>query len=282
MTELLGRIKDLGGILAGASATLYAFGFLVARARARALVGAHPEFALIDQAYVFAGVQFAVITVIALLVTAPLVIALHRAARWIASHLPDGIRPVFRLACILLLVCCTLGLLVAASAADGVFACGASSKPQFGFVRSAVLGQNDFGVLAVVLGSDVTALTGLWLWETRASAGPTRLLPLVLVVTIALQGFLLPLQIGAYFFDPGTQKLARVPNGISDLSLPLWIVDRGPEKTVLLSGAGDAGFSLVTVKNDALDGIARTGGVIGDILRYREIRCPANSSLRSQ
>ena len=282
MTELLGRIKDLGGILAGASAALYAFGFLVARARSRALVGAHPEFALIDQAYVFAGIQFAVITVIALLVTAPLVIALHRSARWIAPHLPESLRQIFRLICVLLLVSCTLGLLVAASAADGVFACGASSKPQFGFVRGAVLGQNDFGVLAVVLGTDVTALTGLWLWENRASAGPTRLLPLVLVVTIALQGFLLPLQIGAYFFDPGTQALAHVPSGVRDLSLPLWIVDRGPEKTVLLSGAGDAGFSLVTVKNDALDGIARTGSALSDILGYREIRCPAASSLRSQ
>jgi hypothetical protein len=277
MEGLLSRIKDLGAILAGAGTALYALGFLVARAHSRALVGTHPEFSLIDQAYVFAGIQFAAITAIALLVTAPLVIALGRIARWIASYLPESFRQTFRVICVLLLVCCTLGLLLTASAADGVFTCGTSSKPGFGFVRGAVLGHNDFGVLAVILGTGVTALTGMWLWENHALAGPTRLLPLVLVVTVALQAFLLPLQVGAYFFNPGIQMLAHAPNGTNDLTLPLWIVDRGSDRTVLLSRAGDGAIALVTVKNDTLDGIARTSSVISDILGSRELPCPAAS-----
>ncbi|MBV8457519.1 MAG: hypothetical protein JO122_12985, partial [Acetobacteraceae bacterium] len=78
---LVGRLKDLSGIFAGAGAVLYALGFLMVRARSRALVGTHPEFSLIDQAYVFAGIQAVVITTIAFLITAPIVIGLYRAAR---------------------------------------------------------------------------------------------------------------------------------------------------------------------------------------------------------
>lgn len=282
MGELITRIKDLSGTFAAASAVLYAIGFLVVRSRSRSLVGTHPEFPLIDQAYVFAGIQFAMISMIALLVAAPIVVALYRGARCLPSLLPARVIGVLRGAAALTLAILTLGLLFAVLTCDGIFACGMSAQPRLGFVRDAVLGRNSFGVFAVVLGTGLTALSVAWLWEHRVSASPVRLLTLVLVITVALQSVLLPLQVGAFFHNLGTQELAHAPNGLSDLAPPLWIVDRGADRTVLLALGSDRRFAIVTVKNEALDGIATTGRLFDDILKHGDLACSAASKPHSE
>src|SRR5215472_12414200 len=66
--EIAESAKSAGVILTALSGGAYACGYLVLRARARAL-GTDPGFALIDQAYVFAGFRFVLILLFALLVT---------------------------------------------------------------------------------------------------------------------------------------------------------------------------------------------------------------------
>ena len=59
--------KDAGVVLAALSGAAYGCGYLALRARAHAL-GTDPGFALIDQAYVFAGFRFVLALLFALLV----------------------------------------------------------------------------------------------------------------------------------------------------------------------------------------------------------------------
>ncbi|TMJ42296.1 MAG: hypothetical protein E6G90_19215 [Alphaproteobacteria bacterium] len=80
--------KNAGVILTAASGAAYACGYLVLRARARAL-GTDPGFTLIDQAYVFAGFRFVLILLFALLVTAPLLLLLRIVGR-LAGSLEPG------------------------------------------------------------------------------------------------------------------------------------------------------------------------------------------------
>ena len=78
-SELVDNAKNVGILLTSASAVSYAGGYLALRSRAHAL-GTDPEFTLLNEAYVFAGFRFALITLVALLVVSPLVILLKAIA----------------------------------------------------------------------------------------------------------------------------------------------------------------------------------------------------------
>ena len=63
-------VKNSAIVLTSLSGAAYACGYLAVRARARAL-GVDPGFALVDQAYVFAGFRFVLVLLISLLVSVP-------------------------------------------------------------------------------------------------------------------------------------------------------------------------------------------------------------------
>ena len=73
--------KNAAIVLTSLSGAAYACGYLVVRARARAL-GIDPGFALVDQAYVFAGFRFVLVLLISLLVSVPALLLL----RWLAGR----------------------------------------------------------------------------------------------------------------------------------------------------------------------------------------------------
>ena len=85
--------KSLGTMLATVSGLAYACGYLVRRARAHAL-GLDPGFTLVDETYVFAGFRFALLTLLALLVAAPLLFAVRAVARGLSRSLRPGARAV--------------------------------------------------------------------------------------------------------------------------------------------------------------------------------------------
>jgi hypothetical protein len=120
----------------------------------------------------------------------------------------------------------------------------------------------------------------LWLWEHRAAVSPTGLLSLVLIVTVGLQGFLLPLLVGAMYPNLRPRELARPPEGLKNVSGKLWVVDRGAERTVLLSPGSNGDPALITVKTDALDGIATIARPLRDILSHGDLVCSAGLSSR--
>lgn len=103
-SELVDNAKNVGILLTSASAVSYAGGYLALRSRAHAL-GTDPEFTLLNEAYVFAGFRFALITLVALLVVSPLVILLKAIAGTIASRIkPPRLKILAALAAVVLAV----------------------------------------------------------------------------------------------------------------------------------------------------------------------------------
>ena len=90
--------KNIGAVLGTASVVGYACGYLALHARAFAL-GTDPAFKLVDQVYVFAGARFLIATLIAVLVLAPVMLAVRWAAIAALRLLPavhGGADPVGR------------------------------------------------------------------------------------------------------------------------------------------------------------------------------------------
>src|SRR3974390_161726 len=80
-SDIAESVKNAAVVLTTLSGEAYACGFLVVRARARAL-GADPGFVLVDQAYVFAGFRFVLVLLLSLLISVPLLLLL----RWIGGR----------------------------------------------------------------------------------------------------------------------------------------------------------------------------------------------------
>src|SRR5437762_10764590 len=79
-SEIAESAKNAGIVLTVLSSAAYACGYLVVRARARAL-GTDPGFALVDQAYMFAGFRFVLTLLFAFMLTAPLLLLLRSVGR---------------------------------------------------------------------------------------------------------------------------------------------------------------------------------------------------------
>ena len=80
VSDIAEAAKNAGVILTALSGFAYSCGYLVVRARARAL-GTDPGFSLIDQAYVFAGFRFVLAVLFALLVMALPLLLLYEIGR---------------------------------------------------------------------------------------------------------------------------------------------------------------------------------------------------------
>jgi hypothetical protein len=82
----------------------------------------------------------------------------------------------------------------------------------------------------------------------------------VLALIGALLLVLLPMQHGVFNADRNARRLDRVPEGLTGIEPPLWLVDRGASDRVVLYGhAADGQGRLMTLKQEKLDGIAVTG-----------------------
>jgi hypothetical protein len=259
VSNLVENAKSVGIVLTSASAVSYASGYLALRSRAHAL-GTDPGFTLLDQAYVFAGFRFAVITLVALLVISPLLILVKIIAATLARvTMPKHLEIFAWLGAVAVAILTLAGFstlfIEGALLEDGP----AHYTGLKGFFVTGVLGSNNAGVVVVLIATATTAVTLLWL---RGRFGQTRSgdsLTLVLVVIAALQLVLLPMQYGIFFADRTARVLERPPDGLVDIAPTAWLLDRGPDRATLLARHPDRHFVLITVKTEKLDGLAVTG-----------------------
>ena len=253
-SDLVENAKNVGVVLTSASAASYAAGYLALRSRAHAL-GTDPGFTLLDQAYVFAGFRFALITLVALLAVSPLLILgkaiVGATARFVK---PRGLEVLSALIAVVLAVLTLAsfrslfveGVLLA----DPVAQDGAVQRA----LVSGVLGRGVVGVFVVLAATAAAAITVLWISDRYARTGARDPLTMVLLVIAALQLVLLPVQSGIFFADRTARVLAagcarRSSGGVLP---PVWLVDRGADRAALLARLPGGSLSLITIKAETL------------------------------
>jgi hypothetical protein len=282
MGGLLGSIKDAGGGLTAIAGLSYGCGYLVLRGRAHAL-GTEPGFKLIDQAYVFAGFRFALLTLISLLITAPLVIGLHAVARCTTRILGTVAAKALNVAAAAILALATLGLFFATLRVSDALLTPPAPEALPRYLWNAVLGRNGFGLVSVLAGTALAECSLLWLRARHTWFDTRDALGMVIAVIASLQIVLLPLQFGVFYADHTARILEQAPSGVVGVLPPLWLVDRGPERAVLLTRDAAGCFDLITVKNEALDGIPVSGiAGLGDVVAASgNLQCHARHSAGS-
>ena len=257
--------KTIGVVLSGVSGIAYACGYLVLRARSRAL-GTDPGFAFIDQAYVFAGFRLALALLFSLLVVAPVLLAFHALGRVVGRLGPRQLYGV-EVAGAVLAGGVTLFAYVATLSVSGVLLAPASD-----WIGDAALGRNNYGTAIQLITVGAAAATALWLYARFMRQGEADTLGAVLVLIGVLLLVLLPMQHGVFNADRNARQLDRVPEGLTGIEPPVWLVDRGASDRVVLYGRGaDGRGRLFTLKLEKLDGIAVTGvSVLGAAVGERK------------
>jgi len=265
LSEIADTLKNAGLVLTITSGVGYACGYLVMRARAYAL-GTDPGFSLVDQAYVWAGVRLALMLLFAVLLAA-IPLLLLREVWHLLLHI--GPRPAAIIECGVAAVIGAATILLAASlfgASNLIFADprAALRTP----MASAVLGRNALGTMLFVGSTALAGVIVLWIRSHVARSGGVDALAMLLVVVGLLLSALLPIQHGFFFADRKIRQIDRVPEGVTGLQVPIWIVERGAGDRVVLFGRDQVGTSrLVTVKTDMIEGIAVTAVAdLGDVL----------------
>lgn len=253
LNDIAEAAKNAGVVLTALSGAAYAGGYLVVRARARAL-GTDPGFALVDQAYVFAGFRFVLALLFALLVMALPLLLLREIGRF-AGMLAPGMLFGLEIFAALSVGAATMGAYVATFSVGGVLI-----SPSSGGLARAALEQNNYGTLLFLATTLLGSATLLWAYAHATRAGGLDTLGAVLLLIGALLLVLLPMQHGAFNADRIARQLERAPVGLTGLAAPIWLVDRGAADRVVVYGHGEDGTGrLVTLKADALDGIPVVG-----------------------
>ncbi len=258
--DIVESVKNAAVVLTSLSGAAYACGYLVVRARARAL-GADPGFALVDQAYVFAGFRFVLVLLISLLVSVPVLLSL----RWVGSRtLLLGAGPVLVLETggAVIAAALTIYAYLATTRINGVLLSGASD-----WQTCAVLGRNSYGTLLLLATTVGAAALLLWTREHYLRAGALDPLGAALALVAALLVALLPVQHGVFYADRTARKLDGVPHAASGLAPPIWTVDRAADRITLFGRGADGHARLVTLKAEQLDGVPVVGvGTLSDVL----------------
>jgi hypothetical protein len=245
--------KNVGIVLSALSGAAYACGYLVLRARSRAL-GTDPGFAFIDQAYVFAGFRFVLGLLVSLLVTVPALLALDAVGRLLGKLGPRWFYTVEVLAAAL------LGVATVWAYDRTLGVSGLLLAPSSNWISDAALGRNNSGTVIQLMTTGAAAATALWLNARFQRRNDIDGLGAVLALIGALLLVLLPMQHGVFNADRNARRLDQVPEGLTGIEPPIWLVDRGASDRVVLYGhAADGQGRLVTLKQDKLDGIAVTG-----------------------
>jgi len=259
-SDILESAKSAAIVLTSLSGAAYAAGYLVVRARARAL-GADPGFALVDQAYVFAGFRFVLVLLISLLISIP-VLALFR---WLGSRaLLLGPRPLCVLETIgvIFAACLTIWAYLATTRVSG-----ALLVPPSGWAAMAVLGRNSYGNLLAL--ATTAAAAALLLWSRAHLLRAEDLDPLgaALALIAMLLVVLLPVQHGVFHADRIARRLDGAPPGAGGLGTPVWVVDRAADRVTLFGRGADGNARLVTLKADQLDGVGVVAiGTLSDVV----------------
>ena len=258
-------VKEAGLVLTTASGVGYACGYLVMRARAYAL-GTDPGFSLIDQAYVWAGIRLLLMLLFAILLSA-LPVLLMRELWHLLRHLGPrplavierGVAVLFGFA-IMLLAITLFGVSNLIFMDPGT----ALATP----LSSAVLGRNPLGTTLFVGSTALAALIVFWVRSHVARANGLDVLAILLIIMGLLLSALLPIEHGFFFAERKVRQLERLPEGVTGLMLPIWIVERGAGDRVVLYGRDAVGAArLVNIKADKLDGIAVSAVAnLGDVL----------------
>lgn len=224
------------------------------RARSRAL-GTDPGFAFIDQAYVFAGFRFALALLFSLLVMVPVLLVLYAVGCVLGKLEPRRLYAVEVLAAVLV-GGATVWAYVATLGVSGLLL-----APSSDWIGDAALGRNNYyGLMFQLMTIGAAAATALWLIARFVRLGKFDGLGAVLALIGALLLVLLPMQHGVFNADRNARRLDRVPEGLTGIEPPLWLVDRGASDRVVLYGhAADGQGRLMTLKQEKLDGIAVTG-----------------------
>jgi len=258
-------VKDAGLVLTTASGVGYACGYLVMRARAYAL-GTDPGFSLIDQAYVWAGIRLLLMLLFAVLLSALPILLVRELWHLLLQLGPLPLAIIERGAAILIgfvIMLLAINLFVVSNLIFADQHTGFSAH-----LSSAVLGRNPLGTVLFIGSTALTTLMGLWVRSHVVRANSLDVLAIVLIIMGVLLSALLPIEHGFFFAERKVRQIERLPEGVTGLMLPIWIVERGAGDRVVLFGRDAAGASrLVAIKADKLDGIAVTAVAnLGDVL----------------
>jgi len=258
--EFVAAVKNAAVALTSLSGAIYACGYLVVRARARAL-GADPGFALVDQAYIFAGFRFLLVLFISLLICMPALLLL----RWLgrqAGRLGTDWLFVLEAGGVALAAAATVAAYVATTSVSGVLLSGSRD-----WLAGAALGRNGFGALLGLATTAGAAAALLWTRGYFARAGAVDPLGAALALNTGLLIALLPVQHGVFHADRTARRLEAAPHSVTGLVSPVWTVDRAADRVTLFGRGPDGQARLVTVKADQLDGVPVVAvGTIGDVL----------------
>jgi hypothetical protein len=252
-SEIVDTTKNVGIVLSGVSGLAYACGYLVLRARSRAL-GTDPGFAFIDQAYVFAGFRFALALLFSLLVMVPVLLALYAVGRILGKLQPRQLYAV-EVPVAVFLGGATVWAYVATLGVSGLLL-----APLSDWIGDAALGRNNYGTVIQLMTTGAAAATVLWFNARFMRRAELDGLGLVVALIGALLLVLLPMQHGVFNADRNARRLDRVPDGLTGIEPPVWLVDRGASDRVVLYGhTADGQARLMTLKDEKLEGIAVTG-----------------------
>jgi hypothetical protein len=258
--DILGWVKNAAVLLTSFAGAGYGCGYLIVRARARAL-GADPGFALVDQAYVFAGFRFAIVLLLSLLMSVPALLAL----RWVGSRaLMLGEGPFAALE--------SAGAVIAAALA--IWAYGVTTRvngvllsKSSDWIADAVLGRNVYGALLCLATTLGAATLLVWAREHNLRVDDLDAIGAALALITGLLIALLPVQHGVFHADRTARRLDGAPKDASGLTPPVWVVDRTSDRVTLFGRGTDGQARLVTVKAEQLDGVAVVGvGALSDVL----------------
>jgi hypothetical protein len=265
---LLPRAKDAAAAFSGLAAIAYACGYLVLRGRARAL-GTDPLLGLFEEAYVFAGFRFVLVTLLALLVGLPVIVLIRHLAGAVVSRL-GGSSWLDWLA----LTAFAFMVMLQFVFALGVQGLLLAGEPSHGWLAAAALGENAGGALATVVLTILAALLVQWCMHLLPHASLSHLGAALILVT-TMQVLLLPVLHGLFFADRVVRLVMVAPEGTSALVAPVAIVDRSKDRVTLLACSSSGRRQLVTLETKALDGV---GVVAIEPLRAFLARLPCNAA----
>jgi hypothetical protein len=251
--------KSLGVMLTVASGAAYACGYLVQRARAHAL-GTEPDFALLDEAYVFAGFRFALNILVALLVVLPLLFLLQAAVRRLLAPFRDRGRAAVETLAALGLALAALATFSAMMSVSEALLSPAPSEGPSRLLWDAVLGRGRAGTFLTLGSVTLAASAVLWL-RSRLMNGAGGALTAAVALVATLLVVMLPIQHGMFFAGRKARVLESLPEGLAGAVPPGWVVDRGSGSAVLMARNATGQARLFTVKAERLEQIGVTGTV---------------------
>ena len=241
-------LQTAATVLAGLSSIGYACGYLAMRARANAL-GTDPGFTLVDEAYVFAGFRFAIVLLVAAVITFPAVLAVLGVAGWLARIRPriaTILEPV-ALALVAIFVILQFNVL----AVDNLLL----RDSRDGWAEAA-LGRNGGGVELTLFSAALAILLGLWLQRRWTGDGAVTM---ALMILTLLQLILLPIIHGIFYADRKVRVFDSAPASAPALKGAVGVVFRGSGKVTLFGVNGDGKKRTVVVNEDELVGRSVSG-----------------------